>query len=230
MKLAVLVALARAADAGRVMLDDSMLVRNEFASIADGSPYVLSAADDSDSLVYAQIGTRVSYRWLAERMITHSSNLATNLLLTVVSPQEVTATATRLGATRLTVLRGVEDNAAFRRGLNNATSARDLAVLLRAIASDAAASPAASEWMRRTLLAQAFNTAIPVGVPPGTRVAHKTGDITLIEHDAAIVYPPASPPYVLVVLTTGVAEQRISRALIADITRIVHPTMARAPR
>ena len=64
---------------------------------------------------------------------------------------------------------------------------------------------------------QTFNDGIPAGLPLGTRVAHKTGEITKIQHDAAIVYAPR--PFVLVILTRGIADPRESAALIADITR-----------
>ncbi len=229
MKVPVLIALAQRADHGLLQLDDAIPLGNQFASIVDGSPYALSKEDDSDDSVYARVGQRVPIRWLATRMITHSSNLATNTLLTVVAADSVTAITRTLGATRMLVRRGVEDTPAFRAGLNNVTTANDLAALLVAIATDRAASPASCAWMRDVLFAQAFNSAIPAGLPPGTRVAHKTGDITRVEHDAALVYPERGAPYVLVVLTSGVEDQGKSRALIADIARIVHTAMMRAP-
>ena len=115
------------------------------------------------------------------------------------------------------VLRGVEDAKAFQAGLNNTTTARALARLLQAIAAGEAVDPASSRAMSAILERQLFNDGIPAGLPPGTRVAHKTGDITRIQHDAAIVYAPR--PFVLVVLTRGIAEQKESYALIAGIAR-----------
>ena len=71
--------------------------------------------------------------------------------------------------------------------------------------------------MMAVLERQKFNEGIPAGLPPGTRVAHKTGEITKIHHDAAIVFAPK--PFVLVILVRGLAETRDSAALMADITR-----------
>ncbi len=227
MKVPVLIALAQRADRGLLQLDDPMLLRNEFNSIVDQSPYTLGKSDDSDDTVYDRVGERVPIRWLATRMITHSSNLATNALLTVVAADSVTALTRTLGATRMLVRRGVEDNPAFRAGLNNVTTANDLGALLAAIATDRAASPTSCAWMRDVLFAQHFNSAIPAGLPKGTRIAHKTGDITRVEHDAAIVYPERGAPYVLVVLTSGIESQPDARLLIADIARIVHAAMPR---
>jgi beta-lactamase class A len=119
-------------------------------------------------------------------------------------------------------LRGVEDGKAFDKGLNNTTTARDLATILRAIEEGRAASPNATREMRAILLAQEFNERIPAGLPPGVRVAHKTGDITAIAHDAAIVYPPGRKPYVLVVLTRGITESKRSDKLIADLSTMIY--------
>jgi beta-lactamase class A len=74
--------------------------------------------------------------------------------------------------------------------------------------------------MVEILKRQTFNAGIPAGVPPGTPVAHKTGTITKIHHDAGIVY--GARPYVLVVLVRGIAEEKESAALIAAIARAVH--------
>jgi beta-lactamase class A len=156
------------------------------------------------------------------RMIQRSSNLATNTVIGLVGAGRADSTAHALGASHIRVLRGVEDGKAFERGLNNTTTARDLAALLIAIQQDKAAPPAACAAMRDVLLGQEFNTEIPAGLPAGVRVAHKTGQITGVLHDAAIVYPAKAPPYVLVVLTSGMPDERAARAMIVDISRMVY--------
>lgn len=228
MKVPVLIELMRQVDAGTLRLDQGILLANQFGSIVDGSPYSLDAADDSDSSAYARIGSRVPLRELIDRMITRSSNLATNALIELVRADRVNATAHSLGARNIQVLRGVEDGKAFRAGLNNTTTARDLAVLLEGIERGTAASRSSCDTMREILLRQEFNTEIPAGLPPGTKVAHKTGWITGVLHDAAVVYPAGRKPYVLVVLTRGIPDDKVARQLIADISRIVY-THATAP-
>jgi len=122
-----------------------------------------------------------------------------------------------LGADGVNVLRGVEDNKAFEKGLNNTTTARGLGILLQAIAEGKAVDAASSKEMVAILERQKFNDGIPAGLPAGIPVAHKTGEISKIHHDAAIVY--AERPYILVVLVRGVAQEKDSAALIADISR-----------
>lgn len=228
MKVPVLIQLARDVDAGRTSWDDSVPVRNRFVSIVDGSPFTLDPADDSDSSLYALEGRLIPQRRLAELMIERSSNLATNLLIARLDPARVDATAHRLGADSMQVRRGVEDDKAYERGLNNTTTARDLATLLAAIERRRAASPAATTELLRMLLAQEFNEGIPAGLPRGVRVAHKTGSITALLHDAAIVYPEGRAPYVLVVLTRGYKDETEAAHLIADISRIVYRQLAGA--
>ena len=221
MKLPVMIEYFRGIDAGRVRRDEDLLLGTTFKSIVDGSPYQLDAGVDSDSSVFGRVGQRVPLRWLIERMIVRSSNLATNALIEVLDAKKVNATAHSLGAGTMKVLRGVEDGKAFQAGLNNQTSARDLAALLEAIELGKAASKQSCREMIDILAAQEFNDEIPAGLPPGTRVAHKTGWITGVTHDAALVYPPGRKPYVLVVLTKGIRERPAAQKLIADVSRLV---------
>jgi len=222
MKVPVMIEAFRQSDAGTLPLDRADTLWNRFASIVDGSPYSLNASDDSDSTVYQLVGRPVPMRELIERMITHSSNLATNAVIDRVGAKAVQRTANALGASGMTVLRGVEDQKAYDRGLSNTTTARALANLMAAIERGQAASPASSDSMRAILLRQAFNDEIPAGLPAGTRVAHKTGSITGILHDAAVVYPADGKPYVLVVLTGNIPDGAVATALIADLSRLVY--------
>lgn len=220
MKIPVLIEYFRAVEDGRLGADQDLLLVNEFKSIVDGSSYTLSADGDSDSALFARVGQRVPIRDLAERMITRSSNLATNVLIELLGAARIDSAAASLGAEPMRVLRGVEDGKAYQAGLNNTTSARDLAALLMAIETGQAASAASCRQMVEILARQEFNTEIPAGLPPGTRVAHKTGWITGVLHDAALVYPPGRRPYVLVVLTSGIRQRQVARELIADLSRM----------
>lgn len=229
MKVPVLIELARRVDAGRYGWDWPVLVRNEFRSIVDGSPYHLNPADDSDTTLYAREGQTVSARELATLMIDWSSNLATNLLVGQLGAPAIQATARALGADSIVVLRGVEDQKAFDAGLINSTTARDLAVLLAAIAQGRAASDSSTTVMLDILTHQAFRAGIPAGVPPGTRVASKTGNITGINHDAAVIFPPGRAPYVLVLLTRGFPTPAAAEAWMAEVSRQVWGGLGAAP-
>jgi len=219
MKVPVMIELFRQAESGVLKLDDPLLIRNEFRSIVDGSPYKLGEGDDSDREVYASVGRTMTLRALNEAMITVSSNFATNLLIERLDVEKIRATVTKLGADGMNVLRGVEDSKAFEKGLNNSTTARALLVLFESLGHGTAVSRSADRAMIEVLKRQKFNDAVPAGVPAGTPVAHKTGSITRIQHDAGIVYGPR--PYVLIVLVRGIEDEKKSKALIADVSRAV---------
>ena len=217
MKVAVLIELYRQVHEGKVKLDDPLTVMNEFHSLVDGSVYTLDPADDSETDLYRALGESRTLGQLSELMITVSSNLATNLLMGKLGVDNIRAGVQALGADGMNVRRPLEDSKAFEQGLNNTTTARALLQLLEALAAGRAVDPPASQQMIAVLERQTVNERIPAGLPPGTPVAHKTGEITKIRHDAAIVYAPR--PFVLVVLTRGVTDGKAADALIADIAR-----------
>ena len=228
MKVPVMIQLFRDRDAHRLSLDDSIPVTNTFRSIMDTSTYQLDGADDSDSTLYARVGGKASIRELVELMETVSSNLATNILIGRVGAPRANATAHRLGADSILVLRGVEDGKAYRAGRNNTTTARDLGVLMAAIAQDRAASPAACREMLEILGRQHFTEGIPAGLPSGVRVYHKTGWVgKVVYHDAAIVELAAGRRYVLVVLTGGIEKDEDAHKLVSDISQIIYAEIAR---
>jgi beta-lactamase class A len=223
MKVPVMIELFRQARAGTVSLDQPLAIRNDFRSIVDGSPYKLSEGDDSDRMIYASVGKTLTLDQLNEAMITVSSNFATNLLIERLGVENIRSTVTRLGADGMQVLRGVEDQKAFDKGLNNSTTARGLLTLFERLARGRAVDKKADAAMVAVLKRQKFNDAIPAGLPaglPGIEVAHKTGNITRIHHDAGIVF--AKRPYVLVVLVRGIEEQKESAALIAAVSKAVY--------
>lgn len=222
MKLPVMIQLFRDRDAGTFSLDDSLLVHDSFPSIVDGSLFAVDKGDDSDSSLYALIGQRTSARHLLELMETVSSNLATDLLIERIGAVRANATAHDLGADSILVLRGVEDGKAYQAGRNNTTTARDLAVLLAAVAEHRAASAVACDSMLAILSRQHFTEGIPAGLPRGARVFHKTGWIpSVVYHDAAIVELPQGRRYVLVVLTGGIKVDVEAYRLVADLSRMI---------
>jgi beta-lactamase class A len=226
MKVAVMLDVYRRASAGALALDERLTVHNDFRSLADGGPFALDPADDTDDELYALEGEAVSIGELARRMIVRSSNLATNLLVDRLGATAIARTVEGIGVQGVAVVRGVGDDRAFEAGLNNTVTAAGLAELLARIADGTAAQPEACAAMVGVLAAQEFNEGIPAGLPPGTRVAHKTGWITSLYHDAAVVYPEGVPPYVLVVLTEALDESASGPALVAAVASTVHAHLA----
>jgi beta-lactamase class A len=220
MKIPVMIELFHQARQGKLKLDDPLVIKNEFHSIVDGSAFALDPKEDSEAELYKAVGQTRTLRQLCDLMITVSSNLATNLLIEKLGVENIRAGVHALHADGMNVLRGVEDQKAFDQHLNNTTNAQGLAALLLAIAKGKAVDAEASHEMVAILLRQSFNEGIPAGLPAGTRVAHKSGEITKTHHDAAIVFTPK--PFVLVVLVGGLEDKKQSATLIADIAKLAY--------
>ncbi|MCA6514964.1 MAG: serine hydrolase [Chitinophagaceae bacterium] len=222
MKTPVMIEIFRQAAEGKIGLDDTLLVQNEFASIVDGSSYQLSPADDSDDEVYRKMGTHQTIRYLLFRMITRSSNLATNLLMKLADGKQVTTTMRSLGAPTIQVMRGVEDTKAYRQGLNNVTSAYDQMKIYEQIALGQAVNRDASKKMIEILVQQFYRDIIPVQLPSGTPVAHKTGWITGVFHDAGIIFLPNGGKLVLVLLSKGATDEGATKLALSTVAALVY--------
>ncbi|MGA7615091.1 MAG: serine hydrolase [Thermoanaerobaculia bacterium] len=221
MKVPVMVALFHAIDEGSLSLDQPVEVKNSFVSIYDGSTFAVDPKEDSDQELYSMLGEEVPLRELMRRMIVRSSNLATDNLIELVGATEVMARMHAIGANEIQVLRGVEDIKAFEHGMNNTTTAYDMMLVLQWIAEKGKNPESAAAKMIDILKGQEFNEGIPAGLPKNVEVAHKTGSITAIYHDAAIVYPPDASPYILVVMTHDAKSREIARKTVAKISRAI---------
>lgn len=195
-----------------------------FQRIADGS---LVESDAIDTLL--------------EQMITVSSNEATNTLIDLLGDGDADAgfaTVNRIAAeygfedTFIDQYLGVVDGDPTRKQ----TSASDAGRFMAAVYRGELVSPAWSERMLGLLLAQTRRTKIPGGVPTGTAVANKTGEIDGVENDAAIVFATADTSaaidgsattwdYVLAVLTEGVTDSSAAQASIRDLSAAVWAAM-----
>lgn len=220
-KVAVLLALFRAVDEGRVRLDDSLHVRNRFFSAANGSPFQLNRDSDAMPELYQAIGQTAKISALAEGMISASSNLATNLLLDFVGVAYARNVLRDAQVEGVELRRGVEDHAAHEKGVNNEATADGLMTLLSALRGNFLSSES-KEQAIRILLEQRFNSMIPAGLPPHAAVAHKTGEISTACHDMGIVYLPEREPYIAVILTEFDSEQEGRRETVAAISEAIY--------
>jgi len=222
MKTPVMIEVFKQANEGKFSLNDSIIVKNEFRSIADSSFYSLNSSDDSEQELYKHIGEKRTINSLIYDMIIVSSNLATNIIIDLVNAKNVMLTMQKFGAKDIQVLRGVEDNKAFEKGLNNTTTAYDLMLLFDKMARGKAVSKKASESMIEILLNQKFNEIIPARLPRDVRVAHKTGFITGVHHDSGIVFLPDGKKYVLVLLSKGWTDETKAIDAMAAVSEVIY--------
>ncbi|HKN64955.1 MAG TPA: serine hydrolase [Gemmatimonadaceae bacterium] len=228
-KVAILLAVYGEIDRGRLVPQSRLHVRNRFLSAYDGSPFRVLADRDADSAVHAAIGKTMRISELALHMIATSSNLATNLLLDLIGLETVQRTLDRFGLTGIDMRRGVEDEKAYEHGIVNRVTANGLVALLRLIAEERAYSPELSREMLDILHQQEFKKGIPARLPREVRVAHKTGDISTVAHDAGVVYAPDRQPYVIAILTEWAADAGSRSPTIATISHAVYDALRATP-
>lgn len=222
MKTPVMIEVFKQAAAGRFKLTDSIRIKNEFKSIADGSSYSLDPKDDSEFTLYEQLGRKRTIQDLVYLMIIASSNLATNLIIEWVGAREVTGTMRSLGLNDIEVLRGVEDGKAFAKGLNNKVTALDLMHLFDKMAVGQLINKEASEQMITILRDQKYRDIIPALLPSDVVVAHKTGWIRGVRHDSGIVLLPDGRRYTLVILSKDLTDEPGAIKSMAVVSRMIY--------
>lgn len=225
MKTPVLVEAFRQVAEHKLSLTGPVLIHTDFLSIVDSSRFTLDSASDSEKDLYFQVGKRLPLQELLYRMITQSSNLATNLVIELVGARNVMATLRGIGAHDIQVLRGVEDNKAFQKGLNNTTTAYDLMLLFDRIATGTIVDAASCKAMIRILLDQHFTEKIAGHLPPEVKVASKSGWIDGVSHDSGIIFLPDGRKYVLVLLSRGITDANAAAETEATVSRIIYDHM-----
>jgi beta-lactamase class A len=223
-KVHVMMEVFRQAAAGLLFLDDRLPLINSFISIADGSQFAVDAKDDSEVTLYQRLGETESIRELTHLMIVRSSNLATDILLKKVGAKNVNNFIKELRIEGVIVQRGVEDNVAFRLGMNNSATARGLTQTMQLIAEGRVVSEQASENMIEIMLQQEFNESIPALLPESVKVAHKTGWTGEFYHDTGIVFPDGRKPYAISLMTRGFAEdnENAAHVCMATVSKMIY--------
>jgi len=222
MKTPVMIEVFKQCASEKYSLSDSIVIKNDFRSIVDGSPFSLNADGDSDQQLYNQIGRKETLSLLVHKMIVMSSNLATNIIIELVEADKVTQTMREIGARDINVLRGVEDSKAFDKGLVNTVTAYDLMLLYEKLALGEVVDEMSSQAMIDILSEQHFNGIIPAKLPANVNVAHKTGNITGVLHDSGIIFLPDGRKYVLVLLSRDLKDTEGARDMMARVSGLIY--------
>ena len=221
-KVPVLLGVFDAIAQGKLQAYSRVHVRNRFLSAASAQPFRVDSDRDSCAEVHAPVGRTLQVRELARHMIVTSSNLATNLLIDLVGLGAIQATLERFGLVGIEILRGVEDIPAYEADINNRVTADGLLDAFRTLLDPHHFSPDLRQEMIDILHGQEFSSGIPAGLPQEARVAHKTGEISTVAHDAGIVFLPDREPYVVVLLTEWQPDVSGRKETIANLSRLVY--------
>ena len=167
-------------------------------------------AESCGVLYYLKDVHALSVRDLTELMMIVSDNAATNVLISLVgmeSLQQYLAEKLHLTATRFQ--RKMMDFEAAERGFQNFTSAGEVADLLEQIYRGQMVSEKASAAMLQILKEQQFDDLIPFYLNeflPEYSIAHKSGGLDGVVHDAAIV-DAGDEPFVLCLFGSSLPDR-----------------------
>ena len=225
MKTPVMIEFYKQLHQGKLSLEDTLQIKNEFKSIVDGTMYKLSEFDDSDKNTYNKLGQYYSINNLIYEMITISSNFATNILIDYIGANNVTKSMKEIGALNIDILRGVEDIKAFELGLNNTTSAKDLLIIYEKLAKGKIINNESSAIMIDILKDQKYDDIIPRYLPKNIEVANKTGMITGVHHDSGIVFLKDGRKYVIVLLSKNMSDMESGTEMMARISELIYKTL-----
>tara|TARA_B100000929_G_scaffold155735_1_gene123375 strand:- start:75 stop:956 length:882 start_codon:yes stop_codon:yes gene_type:complete len=225
MKTPVMIEFYKQLHQGKLSLEDTLQIKNEFKSIVDGTMYKLSEFDDSDKNTYNKLGQYYSINNLIYEMITISSNFATNILIDYIGANNVTKSMKEIGALNIDILRGVEDIKAFELGLNNTTSAKDLLIIYEKLAKGKIINNESSAIMIDILKDQKYDDIIPKYLPKDIEIANKTGMITGVHHDSGIVFLKDGRKYVIIILSKNMSDMESGTEMMAKISELIYKTL-----
>ncbi|HWR45305.1 serine hydrolase [Sporomusa sp.] len=208
-KVPIMYEIMRQAAAGMISLEETLGVTS---GITTGGAGILKEL---------RPGLTLTVRELVTLMIILSDNTATNMLIDLAGMDNVNNTMTGLGLKSTVLRRRMMDFDAARAGLENGISAADLALLLAQVLDSTMLPPAYGAMMLDILKRQQINDKLPFFLPEETVIAHKTGTLPGVEHDAGILFLPDGP-YTICVLSADLTANYLGLQLVANIGKIVY--------
>lgn len=160
------------------------------------------------SLRYKKPGQQYSLQALARLALKESDNTAAHVLNIRLGEGNIQSYAYAIGMNATSMV-------------DNDTSARDIGKFFMMLYSNKIASKAFSQELLEYMQDTLFEDRIPVLLPKDLNVYHKTGDGVNFVHDGGII-SDGKTPFVLVVLSSNISEEKKAKGTISQITKIVY--------
>jgi len=205
-KLPILLAYFQDLDAGKVSLDETLVMRRDLMTNGSGT------------MQYKRAGTKFSARETVTKMITISDNTATNMIIDRLGGIAKLNQRFRSWGLKDTVIRNLLGD--FRG--TNTTSSKDMVRLLALLTKEKLLSPSSQEQALEILHNTVTRTLLPAGLGPGADIAHKTGDIGFLIGDAGMITMPNGKRYLAGIFVRRPYKDSRGRDFIRQVSGLVY--------
>jgi len=176
----------------------------------------------SGKLQYRPSGTKIAIADLIEMMITISDNTATNMLIELLGFAYLEERFNDFGLKNTNLARLMMDMKSRDKGIENYTTARDVALIFDKIYSGELITRQISMRCLEILKRQKSRNRIPQRLPKGTVVAHKTGLENGICHDAGIAFTDNGDFLICVLVKHNNKTSHTAKRVIAQIAFLAY--------
>lgn len=207
-KVPVLVSLLKAIDRGEVSIDETLVLRPDL--IGGGSGF----------LQWRPQNSKVSLKEAMETMIVFSDNTATNLIIDRLGGKDVCNRDFAFWNLKRTYIANWLPDLEG----TNRTSPYDLCQILALVDKGEILSKESRKLMLATMEKTRIKTLLPAGLPAGTKISHKTGDIGSLVGDCGIISPPGGERLIACVQVARPHNDRRANELIRQVSREMYET------
>lgn len=205
-KVPILIAFFQAVDAGKVHLNQPLVMRKDLV------------ATEAGVMQYEPVGTQFSALETAELMITISDNTATNMLIDLLGGAKVLNSQFKAwGLTETAIQNQLPDLEG-----TNTISPKDLSMLMYLLSQGKLVSKASRDRALDILRQTVTDTLLPQGIAPEATIAHKTGDIGSVVGDTGLIEMPNGQRYVATVMVRRPHNDPRAQELIRAISRLTY--------
>jgi beta-lactamase class A len=205
-KFPVLVALFEEIDAGRIKLNENLVMRRGLI------------AGESGTMQYKPVGTKFSVLETLTNMIVISDNTATNMIIDRLGGETKLNQRFRNWGLQNTVIRNNLPDV----GGTNTTSPKDLVRLSALLSNNRLLSPGSRNQVLAIMRRTHNRSLLPAGIDKNAIISHKTGTLRFVLGDAGIIQMPNGKSYLAGILVRRPNYDDGAVSFIRQVSRAVY--------
>ncbi|URZ02565.1 serine hydrolase [Clostridium felsineum] len=179
----------------------------------------------SDKVPYSILTSLTNNKYplidLLTLMIISSDNTASNILIDLLTMDSINNYGQSIGLKNTSLKRKMMDSKAVQRGMDNLTSALDMLTLFKKIYNHELLNPKMCDLILKILGNNTDKEVLLRYLDADIRCAHKTGDLSNLNHDIG-VFKTKTSEYILGVFVRNADFNYVAKDLIGKVSKIVY--------